>query len=58
MNWSKKLCLDWVFFLGENDWRQYNKRYKVRVHPYEQSFRVVVVSCLHYLYLRFQKCGN
>ena len=58
MSRSKKWCLEWAFFLGENGRRQYNKLCKGCVHPCKQSFRAVVVSCPHYLALRSKKCGN
>lgn len=52
MSRSKKWRLKWVFFLGENGRRQYNKLCKGCVHPCKQSFRAVVESCPHYLFLR------
>ena len=58
MSRSKKWCLEWAFFLGENGRRQYNKLCKGGVHPCKQSFRAVVVSCPHYLSLRSKKRRN
>ena len=58
MSRSKKLCLEWAFFLGENGRRQYNKLCKGGVHPCKQSFLAVVVSCPHYHSRHSKKCGN
>ncbi len=58
MSRSKKWRLEWAFFLGENGRRQYNKLCKGCVYPCKQSFRAVVLSCLHYLSRRSQKCRN
>ena len=55
MNRSKKWCLEWVLFLGENGKLQYNKPYKSYPLPCKRSFRAVVVSCPHYLFPPFQK---
>lgn len=38
MSRSKKCRLEWVFFLGENGRRQYNKLCKGCVHTCKQSF--------------------
>lgn len=58
MSRSKKWRLEWAFFLSEKGRCQYNKLCKSCVHPYEQSFRAMVLSCPHYLSLCSKKYGN
>lgn len=58
MSRSKKWRLEWAFFLGENDRRQYNKTCLGCAHGCKQSFQTVLVACPHYLSKRSKNCGD